>query len=117
MTGKSVIVRIGASLVAAFMLCGAASASLIGQDIVFECTNCDPPTSDTFQVFEFTAPDKQDVNLGTVIFEFLVDLDGAESSLSVFFGTASNSVRNDLTLRWSDLIWGVPGGIVALRGR
>jgi len=73
---------------------GAAYATLVRDTVNFQCTNCGPPTNDTFVVLE-GAPE---LNL---FGQLQVDVEA--SSLRINWVFDSNFIIPDLNLVWSDL--------------
>ncbi|RMF07932.1 MAG: hypothetical protein D6763_11260 [Alphaproteobacteria bacterium] len=86
------------------MLCGTANASLIGQQLTFECTNCAPPFSEPFIVTEGLGPELSFFDAVTI------DVEASSLRLDWIFNT--NSLIEDLNFVWHDLVWSGPGKIV-----
>jgi len=81
-------------------------ATLIGDEVTFECTNCGPPTLDTFIVQEGIAE--------LVLFNAL-EVDVEASTLRITWLFDSNSIIPDINFIWSDLDWtDVPGEIIGV---
>lgn len=101
---QALIAAMVSALVGVVMISGSANASLIGQDVTFECTNCGPPTNDTFTVTEGLGPEL------TLFNQFAIDVEAYSLKLEWLFN--SSGVISGLNLVWSDLFSGVPGEIV-----
>ncbi len=81
-------------------------ASLIGDEVNFQCTNCGPRTNDDFVVVEGASE--------LSLFNQL-EIDVEAETLRVDWIFTSSSIISDLNLVWSDLDWvGSPGEIVGV---
>ena len=81
-------------------------ATLIGDEVTFECTNCGPPTLDTFIVQEGIAE--------LVLFN-VVEVDVEALTLRITWLFDSQSIISDINFIWSDLDWtDVPGEIIGV---
>jgi len=79
------------------------AATLVGDQVTFECTNCGPPTNDTFIVTDDAGPEL------TLFSQLAIDVE--ETTLRIEWTFNTNGIISDLNFRWSDLNLG--GGIAA----
>ena len=79
--------------------------TLVGDAVTFQCTNCGPPTNDTFIVEDGVAE--------LVLFDQL-EVDVEASSIRINWLFEANSIISDINFIWSDLDFAIPGEIVGV---
>ncbi len=79
----------------AFSAMSAQAATLIGDEVQFECTNCGPPTNDVFIVTAGLGPELSLFN------QFTVDVEA--NTLRIDWIFSSVGIISNLNFLWSDL--------------